>query len=566
MAGHYERLSNLDASFFALESGTTHMHVAGLAVFETGPLATESGGVDIDLIRRFVSSKLHLIPRYRQRLAHVPLERHPVWVDDEHFNIHYHVRHTSLPRPGGHEQLLALMGRLASQQLDKAKPLWEIWIVEGLAEDRFALISKTHHSMIDGISGVDLMTVLLNLVPSDTVAEPPPYDPRPVPNGTELVVRETARRIGSAVSTATSVRRLVTDAQAVAASGVRRVRAVGYSLASGWLSTASDTPVNGKVGPNRRFATLETDLVAVKAVKNALGGSVNDVVLATVAGGIRRYLMAHGLDTERLQFRVMAPVSVRSQDQRGTLGNQVAMWLVSLPVGEPDPVARLEAVRDETERLKRTDQALGASTLARLSAGAPLTLVSLASRLASNARPFNMTVTNVPGPQFPLYLLGSRLLATYPLVPLWEGHGAGIALFSYAGTLYWGFNADWDVVDDLPALVASMDAAFRELADAAVGGGAARAVKRAPKQRPPLGTRPAPSQDEGAPPAAARPGAKQPAAEKPPAKKPAAKKPAAKRASTSAAKAAPPAEKPPRETAGSRRKASAEEGAPGDVE
>ena len=272
MAGHYERLSNLDASFFALESSTTHMHVAGLAVFETGPLATAEGGVDIDLIRRFVAAKLHLIPRYRQRLAHVPLERHPVWVDDEHFNIHYHVRHTSLPRPGGHEQLLALMGRLASQPLDRAKPLWEIWIVEGLAEDRFAFISKTHHSMIDGISGVDLMTVLLNLVPTDGVGDAPPFEPRPVPNGTELVVRETARRVGAVLGTATNMRRLVTDAQNVAASGVRRVRAVGYSLASGWLSTASDTPLNGKVGPNRRFATLETDLDAVKAVKNALGG------------------------------------------------------------------------------------------------------------------------------------------------------------------------------------------------------------------------------------------------------------------------------------------------------
>jgi hypothetical protein len=241
--------------------------------------------------------------------------------------------------------------------------------------------------------------------------------------------------------------------------------------------------------------------------------------------------MAHGLDTERLQFRVMAPVSVRSHDQRGTLGNQVAMWLVPLPVGEPDPAARLEAVRKETERLKRTDQALGASTLARLSAGAPLTLVSLASRLASNARPFNMTVTNVPGPQFPLYLLGSRLEATYPLVPLWEGHGAGIALFSYAGTLYWGFNADWDIVDDVSALVAAMDESFRELASIAAGGGVERATRRAPKKRPPLGVHP-PSESS-----AAGEGEASREEPKPPAKRPGATEAAKPRASSKKASA-----------------------------
>jgi len=486
MVGHYERLSNLDASFFALETRTTHMHVAALTIFEAGPLQTEHGGVDIDLIRRFVESKLHLIPRYRQRLAHVPLERHPVWVDDEHFNIQYHVRHTSLPRPGGDEQLEALMGRLASQQLERSKPLWEIWIVEGLEDDRFALISKTHHAMIDGISGVDLMTVLLNLAPADDTADPVPYQPRPAPNGTELVVRETTRRIGAVVSTLTNVRQLVGETQTVALGGLRRARAMGYSLTSGWLRNASDTPLNDTVGPNRRFATLEIELARVKAVKEALGGSVNDVVLATVAGGVRRYLLAHDVDVDEVEFRVMAPVSVRSQDQRGTLGNQVAMWLVPLAVSEPDPAARLAAVRAETNRLKRTDQALGAASLARLSAGAPLTLVSLASRLASNARPFNMTVTNVPGPQFPLYLLRSRLVATYPLVPLWAGHGAGIALFSYAGTVYWGFNADWDIVDDLPMLVGDVEASFDELEAAAATYVPEHEPSAKPKKRPPL--------------------------------------------------------------------------------
>ncbi|HSF85225.1 MAG TPA: wax ester/triacylglycerol synthase family O-acyltransferase [Acidimicrobiia bacterium] len=490
MAGHYERLSYLDASFFALESRSTHMHVAALTVFEAGALQTEDGGIDSARIRRFVESRLHLMPRYRQRLAYVPFEQAPVWVDDEYFNIDYHVRHTSLPRPGDREELLALMGRLASQQLDRSKPLWEMWVVEGLAEDRFALISKTHHSMIDGISGVDLMTVLLNLMPVSEVDEPPPYEPRPAPNGTELVVRETARRVGSALNTMRSVRRMRGEAQSIAMGGVRRVRAMGYSLSSGWLTPASKTPVNGTVGPNRRFGTLELPLADVKKVKNALGGSVNDVVLATVAGAMQRYFDETDGVSLPDDFRVMAPVSVRTADQRGTLGNQVAMWLVSLPVAEPDPVKRLELVIEETDRLKRTDQALGAASLVRLSAGAPITLVSLASRLAANARPFNMTVTNVPGPQFPLYLLEAKLLSTYPLVPLWSGHGAGIALFSYDGTLFWGLNADWDVVPDVDVLATAIAASFAELVDASEGRAPKRAKKKAPKKRPPMGAAP----------------------------------------------------------------------------
>jgi WS/DGAT/MGAT family acyltransferase len=216
-------------------------------------------------------------------------------------------------------------------------------------------------------------------------------------------------------------------------------------------------------------------------------------VLATVAGGVRRYLLEDpGFAVDDLDFRVMAPVSVRTAGEAGAMGNQVALWLASLPIAEPDPVSRLAAVSEETTKLKRTDQALGAATLVRLSAGAPTTLLSLASRLATNARPFNMTVTNVPGPQFPLYLLGSKLLATYPLVPLWQEHGAGIALFSYDGTLFWGFNADWDVVPDLRALIEAVAASFGELREAAAavtadGGAPPVTAKRAPKKRPPLG-------------------------------------------------------------------------------
>jgi WS/DGAT/MGAT family acyltransferase len=266
---------------------------------------------------------------------------------------------------------------------------------------------------------------------------------------------------------------------------VRRVRAVGASLSSGWLSQASDTPLNGEPGTNRVFGTLDTDLDTIKSIKNALGGSVNDVVLAAVAGGVRSFLRGSDFDVSGIDFRVMAPVSVRSLSDRGTMGNQVAMWLASLPVGEPDPVARLEAVKRETMKLKTTDQALGAATLVSLSAGAPATLVSLASRLASGARPFNMTVTNVPGPQVPLYFLGAELVAQYPLVPLWHGHGIGVALFSYNGSVAWGFNSAYDVVPDVDGFAAAVEASIRELAAAAAGPPRATRASR-PKRRPPL--------------------------------------------------------------------------------
>lgn len=505
MSGHYERLSFLDSSFLAMESRTTHFHVAGMLIFEAGELKRPDGGIDVDRIKRFIESKLHLIPRYRQHLAYVPLERYPVWVDDAHFNIDYHIRHTSLPKPGSMEQLKSLMGRLVSQQLDRSKPLWELNIVEGLEGDHFAIISKIHHAMIDGISGVDLMAVLLNLMPTADFDEPQPFEPRPTPTDTEFLIKEAARRAGRVTAALRSVQTLTDDVQSLAMQGARRVRAIRNSLGSGWLSQASMTPLNGTIGPNRRFGTLRIHLDEVKEVKNSLGGSVNDVILATVAGGVRRYLETHDVDLDGIDFRVMAPVSVRSPSQRGTLGNQVAMWIVSMPVAEADATARLQAVQQETMKLKMTDQALGAASIVQMSSGAPSTLVSLASRLAAGARPFNMTVTNVPGPQFPMYLLGAKLIRQYPLVPLWHGHGVGIALFSYDGEVCWGFNADYDVMAELEDFVADVEESFKELLAVARGEKPKRARKAAtkaskpatedggaatkvPKKRPPMGS------------------------------------------------------------------------------
>ena len=553
MTADYERLSFLDSSFLAMESRVTHFHVAGMLVLEAAPLRREDGGIDVARIRRFIEARMHLVPRYRQRLALVPFERHPVWVDDEHFNIDYHIRHSSLPKPGTFDQLKLLMGRLCSQQLDRSKPLWELYVVEGLEGDRFAIISKIHHSMIDGISGVDLMAVLLNLAPTSEIPDSPPFEPRPTPSGAELVVRETARRAGRAAAALRSVQTLSEDIQSMALEGARRVRAMRNSLGSGWLTSATKTPLNGAIGPNRRFETLKTPLDDVKEIKNTLGGTVNDVILATVAGGVRKFLVdERDFDVSSIDFRVMAPVSVRSPSQRGTLGNQVAMWLASLPVAEADPAARLAAVAAETENLKRTDQALGAASIVRMSSGAPSTLVSLASRLATGARPFNMTVTNVPGPQFPFYLLESQLLDQYPLVPLWNGHGVGIALFSYNGEVSWGFNADYDVMYDLEAFVAAIQASFEDLLTLARGGTAATASRApkpttaksrgsTPKKRPPMGATTKPS-------AAKMPAAKKPAAKaaaaKSAAKKPAARKPAARKPAAKSAAEKPAAKKP----------------------
>jgi WS/DGAT/MGAT family acyltransferase len=328
------------------------------------------------------------------------------------------------------------------------------------------------------------------------------YEPRPAPNGTELLVRETTRRISETVGSLRNIQNVFGNVAGLAESYGDRLQAVGASLASGWLTPTGKTPINGDIGPGRRFDWVNIPLADVKAVKNKLGGTVNDVFLAIVAGAVRRFLVeerdSSEKDLEGADFRVMAPVSVRSKDQRGTLGNQVAMWLAALPIDDPDPASRLATVHGETEMLKDTDQALGAATLVRVSAGAPATLVALGARLAANARPFNMTVTNVPGPQFPLYLLDARLEATYPLVPLWESHGIGVAMFSYDGTVSWGINGDYAIMPDLNRFGAAILESFAELCEAASNAPEqpekpskekkeANLENSAPKKRPPIG-------------------------------------------------------------------------------
>ena len=463
----YDRLSFLDNSFLILERPTSPMHVAGTAMYEAGSLRTPEGGVDIDRIRSYVTSRLHLIPRYRQRLAYIPIENHPVWIDDDHFNIHYHVRHTALPRPGDERQLKRLAARIVSQHLDRSKPLWEIWVVEGLANaEHFAMISKIHHCMVDGMSSVDLLNVLLQPDPVEDFEPPPDWFPRPAPTGTELLRDALYRYATLPLEIGRNAQALVSQASDPRSDLRARWRAVRDALTTG-LPSPSTTPLNQPIGPHRRFDWLAMDLDRVKAVKNRLGGTLNDVVLATVAGAVRLFLSRRRVPIEDLDFRVMAPVSVRSEAERGSLGNRVSAWMVPMPLGERDPRRRLAKIREATAALKESKQALGAGVLTAVGEWTPSTLLSLAAQLTTRRLPFNLVVTNVPGPQVPLYMLGARMLDNYGLVPLTDNLCLGVVLFSYAGKLCWGFTAEWDLIPDLHDFVLDVDASFHELSELA---------------------------------------------------------------------------------------------------
>jgi WS/DGAT/MGAT family acyltransferase len=480
---HYERLSFLDNTFLVMEGPTTPMHVGATLIFERGPLGDPSGGVDIDLIRRFVGARLQYVPRYRQRLEWIPIERHPVWVDDQHFNLEYHIRHTALPRPGTEVELQRLAARVWSQRLDRGKPLWECWVVEGLEGDRFALVTKVHHCMIDGLAGVDLLKILLAPSPDDVVGEPDEYEPRPSPGRLELLRGEFLRRTQTPAEMGRRLREFVEESRDISADLQHRVRAVAASAGSGWFQNASPTPINGRVGPNRRVVWWETDLERLKEIKNALGGTVNDAVIAVVAGALRRYLAEdRGVEVDELDFRAMIPVSIRSAQEQGELGNRITMWLLDLPIGEKSAAKRMRAVSAETLHLKDTDQALGAAMLTQGASWTPSTLLGVAARVAASAaRPFNLTVTNVPGPQIPLFMLGARMTANYPVVPLWVNHGLSLALFSYDGRVAWCLFSDWDIVPDLDVVGRRFEEALAELNRSAAA--SVRARKAAAERR-----------------------------------------------------------------------------------
>jgi WS/DGAT/MGAT family acyltransferase len=454
-----DRLTGLDSSFLHLEHDSAHMHVAGVTVFEgTAPRYEE-------LVEQ-ISMRLHLVPRYRQRLAFVPFNQgRPVWVDDPHFKPTYHVRHTALPRPGGEEQLKRLAGRVFSQPLDRTRPLWELWLVEGLADDRFALLSKTHHALVDGISGVDIATVLFDSAPDPMPVAPPEQDwiPRPLPSDAELLANALLERTIAPREIVRGVRALFRGPRTVARKTTETLVALG-ALAWAGLQPAPPSPFNVKIGPHRRFTWLRSDLAQFKAIKNNLGGTVNDVVLAVVSGALGRYMRLHGEPTEGVVLKAMVPMSTRADVERGALGNRVtAMW-APLPVGITDPVERLHEVSRAMRGIKESGQAVGAEVLTRMTGFAPPTIMAQAARLQARQRLFNLVVTNVPGPQFPLYMLGRELEAIYPMVPLTKNTALGIALMSYNGQLNFGLIADYDALADVETLVEELRSSIEELA------------------------------------------------------------------------------------------------------
>jgi diacylglycerol O-acyltransferase len=463
----HERLSALDASFLALEDASCHMHIGAVSVFDAGPLTVAGGGIDIDRIRRLMETGLYRIPRYRQRVAHVPVVGHPVWVDDPHFNLAYHVRHTHLPCPGDTRQLKRLVGRLMSQQLDRGKPLWELWVVEGLEGNRFAFVSKVHHCMIDGVGSVELTGTVMQPTPEHDPRldeAPPRWLPRPATAPAQLLADELLHRARAPLTAVTAAgRAFIAPAQAWSAA-TATIQGLAEALGGG-LSPASPSPLNVEIGPHRRFDWTEMDLGRVREVKVRHGGTVNDVVLAILSGALRRFLRRRSVALDGLDFRAMLPINVRTDADQRQLGNRVAMLVARLPLDERDARQRLARVVEETQRVKRSHQALGVQTLEALSDQTFTTLFTQFGRLAARSRPFNLVVTNVPGPQFPVYVLGARMQNCYPLVPLFRGQALGVAVFSYDGRLYWGFNADWDAVPDLHELVEAVDGELEVLAD-----------------------------------------------------------------------------------------------------
>ncbi len=462
----YDRLSALDASFLGLEDSNCHMHVGGTFLFEAGPLRTSEGGIDIERIRRVIEARLHLVPRFRQRLAAVPYENHPIWVDDERFRIHYHVRHTALPRPGDERMLKRLVGRIMSQPLDRGRPLWEMWFVEGLEGDRFALISKTHHCMIDGVSGADLMSIIMSPFPDPETGEPEPWQPRSRPSDAALGWDAVVRRLGQPAEALQALSDAVRSPSEALGRLGDAAAAIRDALAPA-LRPTSETPINVPVGPYRRIDGIEMRVADLKQVKGVLGGTLNDVVLAVVAGALRRFFEKRGVALEGLEIRTLVPVSVRSKDERGALGNRVAQIIAPLPVDEPDPRKRLEIVSRTMSGLKESKQALGAEVLTAISDWTVPNLLVQAIRLAQSSRPYNLLVTNVPGPQIPLYFLGSPMQTAYPVVTLFPKTALAVGLFSFNGGLFWCATADWEQIPDLHDFIASLDLSFRELQRAA---------------------------------------------------------------------------------------------------
>jgi diacylglycerol O-acyltransferase / wax synthase len=458
--GHMDRLSPMDVSFLDQEKEGSHMHIGAVMIFDGPPPPYED-------LRAHVESRLHLVPRYRQKLAYPPAQMgRPFWIDDPRFNIEYHVRHTALPSPGGVEQLRLLTGRIFSQRLDRSKPLWELWLVQGLEGNRFAIINKTHHALVDGVSGVDITTVLFDTSPTPTPVGAEAWTPKVEPSEAELVADGVK---GLATLPARAARRALGAARhpGETASEVREAAEGLGAIAWSFANPPPRTPLNVPIGPHRRVLWLRFPLADLKEIKNQLGGTVNDVFLAVVSGALARWLRRRGIRTEGLELRGIVPVSIRADEHKGALGNRITAMLGPLPVFADDPRDRLRIVSEAMKGLKESKQAVGAETLTRLQDFAPPTILAQASRLNFSTRAYNLLVTNVPGPQFPLYLIGRELQELAPVPFLAPERALAVAIVSYNGNVDIGLMGDYDAMSDLDKFGQDIEVAVEELLSAA---------------------------------------------------------------------------------------------------
>src|SRR3954451_8638847 len=450
---HLDRLTAVDASFLHQEGPTTHMHIGGVIVLDGPP-------PPFDELREHVRSRLPLVPRYRQKLAAPPLRLgRQLWIDDPAFNLDYHLRHSALPRPGGDDELRRLVARVFAQRLDRTKPLWELWFVEGLAGGRSALVSKTHHALVDGISGVDLATVLFDLdAEPQRIESADPWEPRPEPTGAQLA----AASLRSAARVPFSGLGALGRVPGELAAAREALEGLGEVFWAG-LNPPPETPLNVRIGPHRRYEVTAARLAELKEIKDAFGGTVNDVVLAVVAGALQRWFHARGLRTDGVELRAAVPVSVRTADERGALGNRLTQLAAPLPIGMRDPVLRLKHISSSMAGIKERKQALGAQVIASAQEFAPPTLLAQASRLNFSSRFYNLLVTNVPGPQIPLYVLGRRIESVFPVPFLAGDRTLAIAVMSYDGGMGFGLLGDYDAMEDLVVVAQGLEDSLAEL-------------------------------------------------------------------------------------------------------
>lgn len=454
-----DRMSAQDATFLYIEDARNPMHIGNVSVFE-GPAPAYG-----DLVRA-VAAKLPHLPRYRQRAHFVPLGLgRPVWADDPHFNILYHVRHTAVPAPGGREEVRNLAGRLFAQNLDRGRPLWELWLVEGVQHAGWALVSKVHHAMVDGVSGAELLSVLLDRNPETTSPVPDGWQASGEPGAARLLADALVDAVTDPLGRLRALPALPRIARTRMAGGLPARETMRLASSLRHWGQRSVGSLNGPIGPHRRWSWAEGSLADVRDIRQSLGGTVNDVVLATITRGFRDLLVARGEDLENRVVRTLVPVSVRGEHERGTLNNRVSGLFPGLPVGEPDPLRRLQLIRDQLDGLKQSGQAMSGDALIRLSGFAPPMLLSLGARLGTHfhQRLIQTVTTNVPGPQHPLYLLGRRMRFAYPYVPIGGTVRIGVAIFSYDGALYYGVTGDYDTVPDLDVLASGIEAGMAEL-------------------------------------------------------------------------------------------------------